>query len=91
MKYEFNPSKFILHNCILVRGFAFGGIGPRRAGGAIEGGEVFDGNGEVGHLLLLSALFCLIKRVSKAGNRSIMTNLPHNYDGLADINSASET
>ena len=62
---------------------AFGGLTPRRAGGTVEGGEVFDGNGEVGHLFLLSALFCLRKRVSKAGKRSIMTHLPHNYDGLA--------
>jgi hypothetical protein len=30
-------------------GLAFGGVGPRRAGGAVEGGEVFDGGGEVGH------------------------------------------
>ena len=32
-----------------VRGLAFGGIGPGRAGGATEGGEVFDGCGDVGH------------------------------------------
>ena len=33
----------------LVRGLALGGLGPGRAGGAVEGGEVFDAGGEVGH------------------------------------------
>jgi len=32
-----------------VRGLAFGGLGPGRAGGAVEGGEVFNGGGEIGH------------------------------------------
>lgn len=35
----------------LVRGLAFGGLRPLRAGGAVEGGEVFDGGGKVGHIL----------------------------------------
>jgi len=30
----------------LMRGLAFGGFGPGRAGGAVEEGEVFDGGGE---------------------------------------------
>ncbi len=33
----------------VVRGLAPGGVGPCRAGGAVERGEVFDGGGEVGH------------------------------------------
>lgn len=32
-----------------MRGFALGGFGPRRVGGAIEGGKVFDGGGEISH------------------------------------------
>jgi len=31
----------------LVRGLALGGLGPGRAGGAVEGGEVVNGGGEV--------------------------------------------
>lgn len=41
----------------LVRGLVFGGVGPGRAGGAIEGGEVFYGGGEFCHCFFL-ALFC---------------------------------
>jgi len=33
----------------LVRRLAFGGLGPRRAGGAVEGGEVFYGGSEIDH------------------------------------------
>jgi len=33
----------------LVRGLVLGGVGPGWAGGAVEGGEVFDGGSEVGH------------------------------------------
>jgi hypothetical protein len=29
---------------------ALGGVGPDRAGGPIEGGEVFDGGGEISHV-----------------------------------------
>ena len=35
----------------LVRRFALSGVGPRRAGVAVKGGEVFDGGGEVGHVI----------------------------------------
>jgi len=33
----------------LVRGLALGGTGPGWAGGAAQGGELFDRGGEVGH------------------------------------------
>lgn len=33
----------------LVRGLALGSLGPDRAGGAVEGGEEFEGGGEIGH------------------------------------------
>ena len=33
----------------LVRGLAFGGVSPGWAGGAVEGGEVFDRGCEDGH------------------------------------------
>ena len=32
-----------------MRGFALGGFGSRRVGGAVEGGKVFDGGGEISH------------------------------------------
>lgn len=32
-----------------MRSLALGCPGPRRTGGAVEGGEVFDAGGEVGH------------------------------------------
>ena len=34
----------------LVRCLALGGFTPDRAGGTVEGGELFDGGGEVGHV-----------------------------------------
>lgn len=34
----------------LVRRLAFGGFGPGWARGAVEGGEVFDGGDEIGHM-----------------------------------------
>ena len=37
-----------------MRGLAFSGIGPGRAGGSVEGGELFEGVGEVGHGYLLT-------------------------------------
>lgn len=33
----------------LMRGLAFGGFSPDRAGGAVEGGEVGDGGGQFSH------------------------------------------
>jgi hypothetical protein len=35
---------------------ALGGLTPRRAGGTVEGGEVFDVGGEVGHGFKILAL-----------------------------------
>lgn len=35
-----------LHQEWLVRNLALGGVGPGWAGGAVEGGEVFDGRGD---------------------------------------------
>jgi hypothetical protein len=52
----------------IERGTALGRLGPLRAGGAVEGGEVIDGGGEDGHGFLLWAPFCQLKRISKAGN-----------------------
>lgn len=40
-----------------MRRLAFGGVGPGWAGGAVDGGEVFDGGGEVGHGLLKPVIY----------------------------------
>ena len=37
-----------------MRGLALGGVGPGWAGGAVEGSELFEGVGEVGHGYLLT-------------------------------------
>lgn len=38
-----------------MRGLALGGFGPGWAGGAVEGGELFDVVGNIGHRLTIKA------------------------------------